>query len=326
MTEFLAVLISEASRRNDEACRQLPRGEVADRKSLLLERDFRDLLEHGVLLGGCMAVVDLSDLDMNHGLDKHRELTVLTHNVWDRHFMLFQRAHAVDFGAEMDDVIQEWIDISNNWEGDLKDASITIHPMSTESTGFFRCLQELVTLYVFDNPWIVMKDALGALENMEIERVMNNHVRTILIKVCVDIETLPVAEKVTAELMLPLVKGRQKVSEVEHTDLHLVAKPFEVALPPQAQVDPLVHIEPVTEADVSVFEPPGFDREQIQRDKERMMVQATMEELAYHAEGEFTLCKLEDPQLGLTEHPVAIPVPLRSSPPYLLGLEAHKVF
>jgi len=160
--EFLDQVFIEAQTRNEMACMSLTNeSDIRKRKALLLEKDFRDLLDDGIFGKDVLRVENMKDV----GRVEEKEFE--TDNVWIRHLRSFERAHDVAFDSGIDNMIDEWTRLNNTSE--LQNAKMTITPPTRVSSMLFDCLTRVVKEYVFDNPWIFMQSLLSHLQRSDIQ-------------------------------------------------------------------------------------------------------------------------------------------------------------
>jgi succinylarginine dihydrolase len=105
---FLEQIFAEAQTRNELACMALKdKDHIKKRKALLLEKDFRDLLDDGVFGKDVLKVTNMKDVgNVTDG-------EFASDNVWIRHLRSFERIHDVAFESGIDKMIDEWTRLNN---------------------------------------------------------------------------------------------------------------------------------------------------------------------------------------------------------------------
>jgi hypothetical protein len=286
--EFLDQMFIEAQTRNEVACLSLTDdADIRKRKSLLLEKDFRDLLDDGIFGKDVLRVENMKDV--GHIDEKEIE----TDNIWIRHLRSFERNHDVAFDLGIDNMIDEWTRMGDTPE--LQNVRLTITPPTRVSSMLFECVTRVVKEYVFDNPWIFMQNLLSRLQRSDVQYDLKAITIDVLVDlhITIDGKTIP---KQKANVMKLLTSMFVHGSVRDTTD-----RPVTM-LVPQSESGDLESVVDEFGQPSDVTQETNYSSE----DEDAIDLMSPEELLEYHSSLEYLLSPITNPpDLVLVDQPLA---------------------
>jgi hypothetical protein len=204
---FLDTMFDEAKTRNIVACLGLAEPAHGERRSMLLETDFRGLLDDGISGRGVLRVKTMRDIG-DPFLETDPDAVNDVDAVWMRHVMAHERTEGSAFHKELTNIINEWVWRSDNWRSEpLRSARLEIKRPMSASTALFACMHHVVENHVYASPWIFMTDLMTKVHAFNTMRQFEAAVATALVSTNVRVLTPDVADEVLLDLKQPLVFG-----------------------------------------------------------------------------------------------------------------------
>jgi hypothetical protein len=202
LSSFMTLVFEEADRRNLEAAQEGARtggpSEYAARRALLLEHDFRGLMESAILNNG--ALYDAYVRTLQSYPDDAPAPDTSTWGAWGRHVDAYQRSHSVNFARGVLSVVYQWIRASTSRPDHVGGAYIVVRQPLHCSLMLFKCLQHVVYTVIFKNPWLYVPSCQTPYERDQLLRDLENATKTALVLAHVQIPDPGHTDTVVEEL------------------------------------------------------------------------------------------------------------------------------
>jgi hypothetical protein len=236
LSSFMSLVFDEADRRNLVAARtRTTRADHELRRSMLLEKDFRDLMESAILNNGALSDGSIRALSQYPGITPLPDRA--TWGIWGEHFESYQRTHSINFSAGMASVMTHWIRLATSWgaRDPLGGANIEVRPSHNCELMLFRCLQHVVHTIIFRNPWLYLPSCQSPDERDSLLLELNKATQTALVMEHVRVEQAR-TEEVVAELRRVFDDGYTPLTGPQPRLLSEVVASADYALEPDAVV------------------------------------------------------------------------------------------